>query len=216
MSIPSWRAPNATCSAARSLELAQARRSVHDRGLAGIIATTMVNAYYDSHETYVFALRREMRNEYEIIVSAASCCSSMRPTSAMERARHVPGQRRGRIPARPRKSTSRPSTAPPRHPARALRLHCCWGNWEGPHTHDVPLATLLPLLYRAKVGALSIEFANPRHQHEYAALRENPLPPDVILISRRDRLRRRISSSIRKSSPTASAKRSRPSAIAAG
>ncbi len=53
-------------------------------------------------------------------------------------------------------------------PREQVRLHICWGNWEGPHTHDVPLATLLPLLYRAKVGALSIEFANPRHQHEYA------------------------------------------------
>jgi len=49
-------------------------------------------------------------------------------------------------------------------PREQIRLHCCWGNWEGPHVHDFPLATLLPLLYRAKVGALSIEFANPRHR----------------------------------------------------
>ena len=67
-------------------------------------------------------------------------------------------------------------------PRDHIRLHICWGNWEGPHTHDFPLAGLLPLLYRAKVGALSIEFANPRHQHEYEALRNNPLPPEMILI----------------------------------
>ena len=61
-------------------------------------------------------------------------------------------------------------------------LHICWGNWEGPHTHDFPLAGLLPLIYRAKVGALSIEFSNPRHQHEYAAIKANPLPAEMVLI----------------------------------
>ena len=67
-------------------------------------------------------------------------------------------------------------------PKEQIRLHCCRGNWEGPQTHDVPLREVLPLLYRASVGALGIEFANPRHQHEYAALKETPSPADVILI----------------------------------
>ena len=51
-------------------------------------------------------------------------------------------------------------------PRDRIRLHCCWGNWEGPHTHDVPLADVLPVLYAAEVQGLSLEFANPRHQHE--------------------------------------------------
>ena len=63
-----------------------------------------------------------------------------------------------------------------------MRLHCCWGNWEGPHIHDIALERILPVLYRARAGALSIEFANPRHQHEYEALRRNPFPKDMILI----------------------------------
>jgi 5-methyltetrahydropteroyltriglutamate--homocysteine methyltransferase len=67
-------------------------------------------------------------------------------------------------------------------PPERVRLHCCWGNWEGPHIHDVPLAAILPVLYQARVGALSIEFANPRHQHEYDALRAKPLPKDWLLI----------------------------------
>ena len=53
-----------------------------------------------------------------------------------------------------------------------MRLHICYGNWEGPHIHDVPLATILPALYTANVGALSIEFSNPRHAHEYDGAEE--------------------------------------------
>src|SRR2546426_5736545 len=55
-------------------------------------------------------------------------------------------------------------------PADRVRLHLCWGNYDGPHTHDVPLEPLLPIVYRAKVGALSLPLASPRHQHELKAL----------------------------------------------
>jgi 5-methyltetrahydropteroyltriglutamate--homocysteine methyltransferase len=67
-------------------------------------------------------------------------------------------------------------------PRDRVRLHCCWGNWDGPHIHDVPLELILPVLYQAHVGALSIEFANPRHQHEYGALRRHALPDHMALI----------------------------------
>src|SRR5205807_1481329 len=67
-------------------------------------------------------------------------------------------------------------------PRERVRLHCCWGNNEGPHTHDIPLAEVFPVLCQARVGALSIEFANPRHQHEYAALKKAKLPPEFVLI----------------------------------
>jgi 5-methyltetrahydropteroyltriglutamate--homocysteine methyltransferase len=63
-----------------------------------------------------------------------------------------------------------------------VRLYICWGNWEGPHVHDIALDPLLPLLYQAKVGGLSIEVANPRHQHEVAALRRNKLPNEFVLL----------------------------------
>jgi 5-methyltetrahydropteroyltriglutamate--homocysteine methyltransferase len=67
-------------------------------------------------------------------------------------------------------------------PPERVRLHVCWGNYDGPHTHDVPLADILPILYQANVGALSIEMANPRHQHEYKVFQQHPLPADKILI----------------------------------
>ena len=67
-------------------------------------------------------------------------------------------------------------------PRERVRLHVCYGNWEGPHVFDVPLVKILPALYQAQVGALSIEFSNPRHAHEYAAFKTHPLPKDMLLI----------------------------------
>src|SRR5262249_5240165 len=66
-------------------------------------------------------------------------------------------------------------------PSDGIRLHVCWGNYEGPHTLDVPLEDILPHLYPAKVGALVIEAANPRHQHEYRSFRKHPLPDHMLL-----------------------------------
>ena len=67
-------------------------------------------------------------------------------------------------------------------PRDRVRLHICYGNWEGPHIHDIALEKILPALYQAHVGALSIEFSNPRHAHEYSALQRVPFPKDMILI----------------------------------
>jgi 5-methyltetrahydropteroyltriglutamate--homocysteine methyltransferase len=58
----------------------------------------------------------------------------------------------------------------------------CWGNYDGPHTHDVPLEAIVPILYRARVGALSIELANPRHQHEWRVFKHHPLPGTMLLL----------------------------------
>jgi 5-methyltetrahydropteroyltriglutamate--homocysteine methyltransferase len=62
-----------------------------------------------------------------------------------------------------------------------VRLHVCWGNYDGPHMHDVPLEDILPAIYQARVGALALEGANPRHKHEYRVLGKLR-PPDGMLI----------------------------------
>jgi 5-methyltetrahydropteroyltriglutamate--homocysteine methyltransferase len=67
-------------------------------------------------------------------------------------------------------------------PADRVRMHVCWGNYDGPHHHDVPLELLLPIILRAKPQGLLIEAANPRHAHEWAVFREQKLPDDKILI----------------------------------
>ena len=67
-------------------------------------------------------------------------------------------------------------------PPDRIRLHVCWGNYDGPHLHDIPLELILPILYQAKVGSLSLEFANPRHQHEYQVFKRFPLPDSMLFL----------------------------------
>ena len=148
----------------------------------GIIATTMVNQFYDTYESYVFALARELRKEYEIIIGAGFLLQLDAPDFGLERARMFKHKGDSEFLKAMELNVEAMNRATVGIPREKIRLHICWGNWEGPHTHDFPLAGLLPLIYQAKVGALSIEFANPRHQHEYAAIRKNPLPADMVLI----------------------------------
>jgi 5-methyltetrahydropteroyltriglutamate--homocysteine methyltransferase len=68
-------------------------------------------------------------------------------------------------------------------PPDRVRLHVCWGNWEGPHNYDIAMEPLLSALYQAKVGALGLEFANPRRQHEASALRKKKLPDNFVLLA---------------------------------
>jgi 5-methyltetrahydropteroyltriglutamate--homocysteine methyltransferase len=148
----------------------------------GIIATTMDNEFYGSYEEYVFALARELRKEYELINSYGFMLQLDAPDFGMERARRFKASSEKQFLAAMEIHLAAINYAVEKIPREKIRLHVCWGNWEGPHTHDFPLSRLLPLLYQINVGALSIEFANPRHQHEFQALRDNPLPPDFALI----------------------------------
>ena len=148
----------------------------------GIISSTMLNAYYDSHEAYLSALAREMSHEYRAIHQAGFILQIDSPDLAMDRAMFYRDLTDRQFVAAAEKHVAALNQAIEGIPRDRVRLHCCWGNWEGPHLHDVPLATILPVLYQANVGALSIEFANPRHQHEYEAVRRNPLPRDMALV----------------------------------
>jgi 5-methyltetrahydropteroyltriglutamate--homocysteine methyltransferase len=148
----------------------------------GIVATTMMNAYYDSHEAYLMALAREMRPEYLAIHEAGLILQIDAPDLAMERTMTFQDQTDAQFVKTCELHMAALNTSLEGIPRDRVRLHCCWGNWEGPHVHDIPLAPILPVLYQAHAGALTIEFANPRHQHEYEALAANPLPKDWLLI----------------------------------
>jgi 5-methyltetrahydropteroyltriglutamate--homocysteine methyltransferase len=148
----------------------------------GIISTTMFNAFYDSHESYLMALAREMRYEYQAIHQAGFLLQIDSPDLAMDRAMFYRDLSDEAFVAAAETHVAALNKAIEGIPPERVRLHCCWGNWEGPHLHDVPLERILPVLYQAKVGALSIEFANPRHQHEYEAVRRKPLPNHMTLV----------------------------------
>ncbi|WIM10460.1 cobalamin-independent methionine synthase II family protein [Enhydrobacter sp.] len=147
----------------------------------GIIATTLLNAHYDSHEAYVFALARQMRKEYELI-ARDFVLQIDAPDLAMERTVLFHDKTVAEFLAIAEMHVAALNEALAAIPRERIRLHCCWGNYEGPHVHDIPLGEILPVLYQARVGALSLEFANPRHQHEYAALKSNRPPPELLLL----------------------------------
>jgi 5-methyltetrahydropteroyltriglutamate--homocysteine methyltransferase len=147
----------------------------------GIIATTMLNAHYDSHEAYVFALAREMKKEYELI-ARDFILQIDSPDLALERTVLYQDKTNAQFIAIAEMHVAALNEALAGIPRDRVRLHCCWGNNEAPHTHDIPLAEVLPVLCQAKVGGLSVEFANPRHQHEYAALKKAGLPDSFVLL----------------------------------
>jgi 5-methyltetrahydropteroyltriglutamate--homocysteine methyltransferase len=147
----------------------------------GIVATTMLNAHYDSYEAYVFALARQMRKEYALI-AADFVLQIDAPDLAMERTVLFQDKSTAEFLGIAEMHVAALNEALAGIPRDRIRLHCCWGNYDGPHIHDIPLSEILPVLYQARVGALSLEFANPRHQHEYAALKRIKLPSELILL----------------------------------
>jgi 5-methyltetrahydropteroyltriglutamate--homocysteine methyltransferase len=148
----------------------------------GIIATTMLNAHYPSHQAYLDAIAREIRTEYLAVTKAGFVLQIDAPDLAMERVLLYQDLSDSEFAKIVEQHIGALNEALEGVPRDRVRLHICWGNWEGPHTHDVALDVILPVLYQANVGGLSIEFANPRRQHESAALRKHPLPDKMILI----------------------------------
>jgi 5-methyltetrahydropteroyltriglutamate--homocysteine methyltransferase len=148
----------------------------------GIIASTMLNAYYDSNEAYLAALAREMSNEYLAIHKAGLILQIDAPDLAMDRTLFYRDKSDAEFVKMCELHVAMINKGIAGIPRERVRLHVCYGNWEGPHIHDVALEKILPALYQAEVGALSIEFSNPRHAHEYAALERVPFPKDMILI----------------------------------
>jgi 5-methyltetrahydropteroyltriglutamate--homocysteine methyltransferase len=148
----------------------------------GVIATIMLDAHYGSHERYIRALAREMRKEYELIVQRGFVLQLDCPDLAMERTRFFQDESLDGFLAAVALHIDAINEAIAAIPPDRVRLHLCWGNYDGPHTHDVPLEPLLPILYRARVGALSLPLASPRHQHELKAFRRHPLPAGVLFL----------------------------------
>ena len=147
----------------------------------GTAATILLNAHYDSHERYIAALAREMKKEYALIHARGFVLQLDCPDLAMERARFFRDAPLDRFLQMVEVHVEAINQAIAGIPPDRVRLHFCWGNYDGPHTHDVPLEPVLPLLYKARVGALSLPLGNPRHQHEVKVLKRLR-PPDPMLI----------------------------------
>ena len=148
----------------------------------GIISSTMLDAHYGSHDKYLTALSREMKNECQAVHKAGLLLQIDAPDLAMDRSMMYRDLDDAGFVKQVERHVQAINEMIEGIPADRVRLHVCYGNWEGPHIHDIPLEKILPALYQGKVGALSIEFSNPRHAHEYGALKKHPLPQDMLLI----------------------------------
>ena len=149
----------------------------------GIVALTLANRYYDSHEEYVFALAEELRKEYEIIVANGLTLQLDCPDLAMERHISYQDEPLSAFQDLVALHIRAINHALTNIPADRVRLHVCWGNNEAPHIYDVPLEDIVDLLYEAKVGALVMEMANPRHGHEHRVYHSHPLPEGMLLVA---------------------------------
>jgi 5-methyltetrahydropteroyltriglutamate--homocysteine methyltransferase len=149
----------------------------------GIVAAAMQNEHYATLGEYVDAVAEALRVEYETIASRGFVLQIDAPDLAMERHTLFADKPLDEFLGFVDRVVDATNRALARVPPERVRLHVCWGNYEGPHTHDVDLAPLLPHLYRARAGALVLSMANPRHAHEHRVLAQNPPPADWLVIA---------------------------------
>ena len=148
----------------------------------GIIAEIMVNEYYPSEETYLYALADVMKEEYQAITNAGLVLQIDAPDAAM--GRHSQFWDR---PLADFRSALALRIEALNHALAGIReeqvrFHICWGNYEGPHNHDVPLGDIVDLVLKVRAAAYSVEASNPRHAHEWQVWQDVKLPAGKVLI----------------------------------
>ncbi len=148
----------------------------------GVIALFQPNEYYPSHEEYLFALAEAMRPEYEAIVAAGFNLQLDSPDLGLGRHMMFKGKSDEEYLALVNLHVEALNHAVANIPADRMRLHVCWGNYEGPHTHDAPLTQVMPVALKARPQALLFEQANPRHAHEWADVANMDIPDNKILV----------------------------------
>ena len=148
----------------------------------GLISLFFRNDYYKSTEEYLYAIAGAMREEYEAVTAAGLILQLDCPDLAM--GRHI--QHADLSLDAFRKAAQLHievlNFAVARIPPEQLRMHLCWGNYEGPHHHDVPLASIIDLVFTARPSGISFEAANPRHAHEWELFERVKLPEGKVLI----------------------------------
>jgi 5-methyltetrahydropteroyltriglutamate--homocysteine methyltransferase len=170
-----------------NLSAALGGRSKEDAFVAAVtpgqITFNFPNSYYPSHEAYLQATAEAMRTEYEAIVNAGFTLQLDAPDMALSAHLQFGEQRDWPdFQTHLRMSIDAVNMAVANIPADRMRLHICWGNYIGPHHHDIPLRDILQPVLKAKPAGLSIEAANPRHEHEWEVFQDIKLPPGKFLI----------------------------------
>ncbi|HZO21812.1 MAG TPA: cobalamin-independent methionine synthase II family protein [Steroidobacteraceae bacterium] len=148
----------------------------------GVVALFQPNDYYRTQDEYLEALAAALQSEYEAIVQAGIILQIDAPDLAMGRHTMYRDRSMEEFESLAARHIEVLNHALRNVPADRVRMHACWGNYEGPHHHDVPMARLLPILLKAKPQGLLFEAANPRHAHEWAVFQGADIPEEKVLI----------------------------------
>jgi 5-methyltetrahydropteroyltriglutamate--homocysteine methyltransferase len=166
----------AACAAAKPVE------AFMNAASPGVLTKFVPDRHYQDEDAYVDALANALKEEYEAIAKAGFILQIDAPDLGSARHnqyQHLSDNEFLRIAER---NIAALNHATANIPPEAMRMHLCWGNYEGPHTHDIPLAKIFEVCMRARPAGLSFEAANPRHAHEWEDLRGAKIPDDKILI----------------------------------
>ncbi len=148
----------------------------------GVVSLFFRNDHYPSQEAYLEAIGEAMRYEYECIVSAGFALQIDCPDLGMGRHIQYADLSLEEFRKRARMHVEALNHAVANIPAEQLRMHLCWGNYEGPHHCDVPLADVIDIVFQARPSAIALEAANPRHAHEWTLFQTVKLPEGKLLI----------------------------------
>lgn len=163
-------------------EAAGADEAFMNAASPGVIAVFQPNEYYGNDEDYLQALAEVMKVEYERITEAGLLLQVDCPDLAMGRHIRFRDEDVTTFRAAAQRQVEALNYALQNVPADRVRMHLCWGNYEGPHTHDVDLSEIIDIVLSAKPQAIQFEAANPRHAHEWQTWADANLPDDKILI----------------------------------
>jgi 5-methyltetrahydropteroyltriglutamate--homocysteine methyltransferase len=148
----------------------------------GVISIFLPNDYYKTHETYLAALAEAMKPEYEAIYRAGFILQLDCPDLAMGRHIQFPDLSVVEFRKKIEFHVEMLNAALSNIPAERVRIHLCWGNYEGPHHRDVALRDIIDIVFKVQASGISYEAANPRHEHEWAVFKNVKLPEGKILI----------------------------------
>jgi 5-methyltetrahydropteroyltriglutamate--homocysteine methyltransferase len=171
---------------AANLKAALAGKSVRGAFMSaaspGVVSLFFRNDYYKDFESYIYAIADAMRQEYETVARAGLVLQIDCPDLAMGRHIQYADLDLAGFCKRAQLHIEALNRAVANIPAEQLRMHLCWGNYEGPHHYDVPLADIVDIVFSAKPSAISLEAANPRHAHEWNVFERVKLPDGKVLI----------------------------------
>ncbi|MFZ3349695.1 MAG: cobalamin-independent methionine synthase II family protein [Xanthobacteraceae bacterium] len=148
----------------------------------GVVASFLPNSFYPSHEAYIEAIADAMQEEYAAVAAAGFILQLDCPDLAMSRHTGFQDLSETEFLKRAAFHVEALNHALAKVPANMVRMHVCWGNYEGPHTHDIDFRKIVQIVLGANVQGIALEAANPRHAHEWAVWKEVKLPEDKVLL----------------------------------